>query len=129
DACPVGTHGDDASGDGCSDRCVPCAEALVCPRGATGQDTDADNCPDTCVCASGFAPTDAGCGCPDAPPSCSAGTVARDHDGDGCPDGCDTPCEKACDCYAALGADVPGACPLACATCGTFWGCVDGFCA
>ncbi|MCB9732070.1 MAG: hypothetical protein H6745_05495 [Deltaproteobacteria bacterium] len=128
DACPVGTQGDDASGDGCSDRCVPCEAALVCPRGATGQDTDADNCPDTCVCASGFAPTDAGCGCP-APPTCTAGTVPRDHDGDGCPDGCDTPCEKACDCYSALGADVPGSCPLACASCGSFWGCVDGFCA
>ncbi len=93
-----------------------CTVEILCQVGFVPFDSDGDGCNDSCK------PT---CG---VVIDCAQGYVAVDSDGDGCNDTCKAECEKTCDCYEKLGNEFEKGCPLLCAGCGNFWGCVAGVC-
>lgn len=134
----------DTDDDGCADTCAcedgtsfnalgdctPICDPLgvTCPAGSAPADTDSDGCADDCACV------DSGC------IACSDDSACDDGDAcsqDLCVNGiclsvtvpnCGA-CETSCDCL-DIGAPDKFApnCPLKCATCGNWWGCVEGSC-
>lgn len=129
-----GEPGIDTDGDGCVDSCAEVSEdATVADAspdaGSDATTQDAVEPPTDATDAGSSGPDgadDGGDTCDDEV-VCEPTMIPVDEDEDGCTDSCVTPCESACDCYAA-NAVFEKPCQEECPTCGNHWICEASQC-